>query len=327
VDAAERALELLALLGSRPFWTGDELCDRLAVTDRTVRRDVARLRRQGYPIEATSGPAGGYRLGPGGRLPPLVLDDEEAVAVAVALRQASAAAGSGLEDASLTALTKLDQVLPPRLRQRVAAVAAVTLHLRPGHLPAVDTDRLVTLALCCRLPERVRFDYVDAQGRDSVRHVEPFRLVSTDRSWYLVARDVDRDAWRTFRVDRVDRVRPTGARFEHRDPPDAVGQVAAGLAVHAYDTRAEVVLHAPLDVARRLVPPTVGLLDPLDDGRTRARIGGDADWIARFLAGLDVRFEVLDPPALRTELRALARRLLRQHPAVSVPGTGASASP
>jgi predicted DNA-binding transcriptional regulator YafY len=313
MDPAGRLLELLALLGARAWWSGEELARRLEVTERTLRRDITRLRVLGYPIDATTGPNGGYRLGVGGRLPPLVLDDDEAVAVAVALRQAAGSAGSGMESAALTALTKLDQVLPVRLRERVVAVRTVTVDLRAPRLPPADVDILIDVALACRRPERLRFTYEAGDGQVTRRLVEPFRLVTTDRRWYLVAFDTDRQAWRTFRVDRLSEVRLTGAPFEHRDPPDAAAQVAEGLALHVYEHQARVVLHLPLDIAARVVSPTVGVLERIDDARTLARIGGEIDWLARYLAGMECRIEVLDPPEVRAELRTLGARLIEEH--------------
>jgi predicted DNA-binding transcriptional regulator YafY len=313
VDTAGRLLELLALFGARSWWSGDELARRLEVTARTLRRDVTRLRMLGYPIEATTGPNGGYRLGAGGRLPPLVLDDDEAVAVAVALRQAAGSAGSGMETAALTALTKLDQVLPVQLRERVVAVRTVTVDLRTPRLPPADVDALIVVALACRRPERLRFTYEDGDGRITRRLVEPFRLVTTGRRWYLVAYDTDREAWRTFRVDRLSELRLTGTPFEHRDPPDAGTLVSEGLALRAHAYQARVVLHLPFDVASRIISPTVGVLERIDDGHTLARIGGEPDWIARYLAGLDCRYEVLEPPEVHAELLALGERLVKEH--------------
>jgi predicted DNA-binding transcriptional regulator YafY len=313
MDSAGRLLELLALFGARAWWSGDELARRLEVTPRTLRRDVTRLRMLGYPIEATTGPNGGYRLGAGGRLPPLVLDDDEAVAVAVALRQAAGSAGGGMEAAALTALTKLDQVLPVQLRERVIAVRTVTVDLRTPRLPPADIDALIVAALACRRPERLRFTYEDGDGRVTRRLVEPFRLVTTERRWYLVAYDTDRQAWRTFRVDRLSELRLTGMPFEHRDTPDAAALVSEGLALHVYPYQARVVLHLPFDIAARVVPPTVGVLEQIDDAHTLARIGGEPDWIARYLAGMECRYEVLEPPEVRSELRALGERLVAEH--------------
>jgi predicted DNA-binding transcriptional regulator YafY len=316
MDTAARLLQVLALLETQPWWRGDELAERLDVTPRTVRRDLARLRDLGYPIDAVTGPHGGYRLGAGGRLPPLVLDDEEAVVIALTLRASAGEGASGLESAALAALTKLDRVMPPRLRERVGALRAVTVQLRPrSDLPPVDADALVTLALACNRPERLRFAYRDAAGRDSDRFVEPYRLVFTDRRWYLVAFDRDRDDWRSFRVDRMTGLSPTGVPFQHRATPDAAAMVARGVSVAAYDTWAVVRVHADPEWARQLVPPTVGVAEASDDASTTFRIGGDPDWIARYLAGLDAPFDIIEPDAVRAELRKLARRLLRDHAA------------
>jgi predicted DNA-binding transcriptional regulator YafY len=311
VDTPTRLLRLLGLLSARAGWTGAELADRLGITERTLRRDIARLRDLGYPIEATTGPYGGYQLGAGGRLPPLVLDDDEAVAVALALRAVAGGRASGDESAALSALTKLDQVLPVLLRDRVNALATVTVGLRRGGLPPVDIDTLVTTALCCRNHETLRFDYRDANDALTNRHVQPYRVVFTDRQWYAVAFDLARDDWRTFRVDRMDWVRSTGTRFVPvDDPPDAAALVARGLAVAGYPETAVVRVLAPFDETSQVMPRTVAVLEPGEDGTTVARIGGDADWIARYLAGLDWPFELLEPDSVRTELHALARRLL-----------------
>ena len=308
-----RLLRLLGLLSSRAWWSAGELAAETGVTERTVRRDVTRLRDLGYPVEATTGRHGGYTLGRGGHLPPLVLDDDEAVAVALGLRTAAGGA-TGSESAALSALAKLDQVLPARLRERVAAVAAVTVGLRGPGLPEVDLDQLVTAGLACRRPERLRFTYRAADDAASERHVEPYRLVYTDRYWYLVAFDPDRDDWRTFRVDRMSELHLTNARFTPRaDPPDAVALVSRGVAVAAYEHQVQVRLHVSRDDAARRLPPTVAVLEAETDETCLARIGGDADWIARELAGLECAFEVLDSQAVRAELRALGRRLVRQH--------------
>jgi predicted DNA-binding transcriptional regulator YafY len=231
--------------------------------------------------------------------------------VAVALR-AGAGVATGTESAALSALTTLDQVLPARLRERVGALAAVAVSLRPTGAPPVDVDALMTVAVACRRPERLRFAYTDASGRDSDRLVEPYRLVCTDRCWYVVAYDATRDDWRTFRVDRMRDTALTGVRFTPADDvPDAATLVAQGLALGAYETQARVRLHATPERAARLVPPTIAVLEPGDDGTTIARIGGEPDWIARFLAGLECEFAVLEPVAVRDALRELGHRLVR----------------
>jgi len=310
MDTPTRLLRLLGLLSARSGWTGAELADRLEITERTLRRDVTRLRDLGYPIVATTGPYGGYELGSGGRLPPLVLDDDEAVAVAIALR-AVAGGDASATPAALSALTKLEQVLPATLRERVRALATVTVGLRQGRLPPVDVDTLVAVALACRRTETLRFDYLDANDVFTSRHVEPYRVVYTERQWYLVAFDRNRDDWRTFRVDRMSEARTTNTRFTPiENPPDAAQLVARGVAVAGYDTSARVLLQLPYDDAARVIPPTIGVLAASGDGATVAHIGGDLDWIARYLAGLECPFEVLEPAALHDELHALGRRLL-----------------
>jgi predicted DNA-binding transcriptional regulator YafY len=305
VDTPNRLLRMLSLLTTRAWWSAAALAAETEVTERTVRRDITRLRDLGYPVEATTGPYGGYTLGRGGRLPPLVLDD--------GLR-AAAGGATGTESATLSALAKLDQVLPANLREQVAAIAAVTVGLRAPGVPEVDVDRLVAAGLACRRPERLRFTYIDASDRSTERLVEPYRLVYTERSWYLVAFDPSRDDWRTFRVDRMSELHLTGQRFVAvEDPPDAVELVSRGVAVSAYDLQVEVRLPLPAERARALVPPTVGVVEAESESTSLVRIGGDADWIARYLAGLEVTFEVVDGDEVKAELRALGRRLVRQH--------------
>ena len=262
---------------------------------------------------AAPGRFGGYQLGPGGALPPLLLSDDEAVAVAIGLRAAANGGVSGIEDAALAALAKLEQVLPVPLRERLQALHAATVPLVGGSGPSVDPDALVLVAQGCRRLERLRFQYLDGSGQRSERSVEPFRLVPVRRRWYLVARDRDRDDWRTFRVDRIQEPVLTGHRFVRTEEPDAAAMVAEGLAVGAYSLQAAVVLLVPHHEAAAEIPRTVGSLEPHDDG-TLLRIGGsDLRWLATYLAALPFGFRVLDPPELRDELRALGRRLVRDH--------------
>jgi predicted DNA-binding transcriptional regulator YafY len=313
MDTPGRLLRLLTLLSARPWWGGTELAVRLEITSRTLRRDMSRLRALGYPVEATTGRYGGYRLGASGHLPPLLLDDDEAVAAAVALRAASGGGASGLESAALSALTKLDQVLPSRLRERVNALRTVTVALRPAELPPIDLDVLVVVAVACRRPERLRFTYRAADGTTTERHVEPFRLVYTERRWYLVAFDLTRGAWRTFRPDRMSEPRVTGVPFERTDPPDAAALVAHGVALAVHPVNARVRLHLSRVHAERAVPRTVGLIESDEGDSTIVRIGGDVEWIAEYVAGLPCRVEVLDPEEVRVQLRTLGDRLARDH--------------
>lgn len=214
LETSARLLRLLSLLQSHREWSGSELAGRLGVTARTVRRDVDRLRELGYPVNASPGTGGGYQLGAGAELPPLLLDDEEAVAVAVGLRSAAGQGIDGIGESSVRALAKLEQVLPSRLRRRVGALNAFTVPLLRGpQLSAVDPGVLTELANACRDAERLRFEYRDHGGAATRRTVEPHRLVCTERRWYLVGWDVDRADWRTFRVDRVTPRPPHGPRF------------------------------------------------------------------------------------------------------------------
>ncbi|MFI7049681.1 helix-turn-helix transcriptional regulator [Streptosporangium sandarakinum] len=311
LDTSARLLKLLSLLWSRRDWPGAELAARLGVTRRTVRRDVERLRLLGYPVSATSGVAGGYRLEAGATLPPLLLDDEEAVAVAIGLRLAAGGAVTGLEETSVRALAKLEQLLPARLRHRLTALHAATVHL-PGRAAAVDSAALSALAGACRDRERLRFAYRDASGVPSDRTVEPYRLVHAGQRWYLVALDLVRDDWRTFRVDRIGAPRPTGARFTPREPPDAAAFVAASVSTGPYAFTARVRLAAPADAVAGHVPPTVGVLEDLTDGTCLLTTGSDSlDALVAHLILIGVEFEVLDPPELADRVRATAQRLTR----------------
>lgn len=304
-DTPARLLRMLTLLQARPSWTAPELAERLGVTDRTIRRDITRLRDLGYPVEAEPGPYGGYRLGRGGALPPLLLDDDEAVAVAVGLRLAADGSVAGTDDAAVSALAKLAQMLPARLSARVRAVHEATVELRGRAPDLVDADLLVALAQACRAGERVRLAYTDRDGRASERPADPLRLVRSGPRWYLVARDVERDAWRTFRVDRVTRASPTGRRVELGEPPDPVALVSRALAVGPYPLVARVRLPLGADAAAALVPRTVGTHTPDGPEATIVEVGGgDATGMVRYLAGLGVPVEVLAPAELRAALAA-----------------------
>jgi predicted DNA-binding transcriptional regulator YafY len=314
VEAAARLLRLLTLLQARPRWPGAELAARRGVTDRTLRRDVTRLRDLGYPVDAEPGVAGGYRLGVGGRLPPLLLDDDEAVAIAVGLRVATASAVAGVEDAAVAALAKLDGVLPARLRERVDAVQTGTVQLPGPQLPRVDTDVLVTLARGCRNGEGLRFSYTDNAGAGTERSVEPLRVVHTGRRWYLVARDRDRDAWRTFRVDRIVSPALTGQRYTFTDPPDPLALVSEGTTVAPYPMRARVLVFAPVDQVRAVCPPTMAVVEPLPDGRSVVRAAAwDMGSLVDFVLRLPFDLEVLEPPDVRARIGEIGRRLASRH--------------
>jgi predicted DNA-binding transcriptional regulator YafY len=278
-----------------------------------VRRDVTRLRDLGYPVLADAGATGGYQLGSGAALPPLLLTDDEAVAVAVGLRTAASAGPAGYEQAAVAALAKLEQVLPARLRDRVLALNAVTVLVRHGQEAATDPDLLLTLAQGCRRPERVRFEYRDSAGAVTERRVEPYGLVHASRHWYLVAFDLDRNDWRTFRVDRMGTAALTGHRFVRTSEPDIAAMVVDGIANAPSLWQAEVLLGAPLDQVQSEVSPLVGTLEETEGG-TLLRLGANhLSWIARYLAGLSFPATVITPPELRTELRALGAALQRAH--------------
>ena len=305
----ERVLRLLALLPRRPSWTATELAAELGVTDRSVRRDVERLRALGYPVHASAGVGGGYQLGAGTRLPPLLLDDEEAIATAVSLRLAAGGTVAGAGEAALRALAKLDQVMPPRLRAEVRAVHGATdTLLGPG--VEIDAELLVTLARACRDAVRVRFSYVGRDGVSGERTVEPVRMVATNRRWYLMAWDLDRDDWRTFRLDRMRDVAATTWRFRPREHPDPATYVQRAVTEAPYRYTARVRLHARPDQIREQVPPQVGRVEDDGDGWCVLIAGGDnLDWLAVHVAGLGFDAEVLEPPELRKAAAMLARRL------------------
>ncbi|MEU4595519.1 YafY family protein [Nocardia sp. NPDC023988] len=312
-DTAARLLRLLALLQMPREWPGSELADRLGVTDRTVRRDIDRLRELGYPVLAALGASGGYRLTAGSALPPLVLDEDEAVAVAVGLRVATGQAVGGIEEASVRALTKLEQVLPAKLRRRVRVVGAAVA-VRVGEGPTVEPEVLTTLAAAVTNRERLRFRYFDTDGAESRRHVEPVGVVASGRRWYLVAYDLDRDAWRTYRTDRIAHPHPTGARIIARELPaaDAADYVAGRRTDWpTAPYRADVTIDAP----RTRVTGRLGE-DPAtlhSTGATTCRLTGvrddDPDWLARQLVSLGAAFRVHDSPELSARLRAMAERI------------------
>jgi predicted DNA-binding transcriptional regulator YafY len=307
-DPSGRLLALLSLLQTPREWPGSELARRLEVSPRTVRRDVDRLRELGYPVHATKGAEGGYRLAAGAAMPPLLLDDEEAVAIAVGLRSAAGQAVAGIEEASVRALTKLEQVLPSRLRYRVGALGAATIPL-PAEGPAAEPAHLTLFAAAIANRERVRFAYRSATDVESRRLVEPYRLVSAGRRWYLVAFDTDRDGWRAFRVDRIAEPAATGARVTRREPPDRdPAEFVASMLYSGAPTYAAV---ATLDLPA--VPAHLGGAGtPLPDGRCRWQSPADTlDWLAFRLLTLGCEVEVHEPPELLDHLRTVAARASR----------------
>jgi predicted DNA-binding transcriptional regulator YafY len=280
------------------------------VTTRTVRNDMARLRALGYPVAAAPGVAGGYRLGSGAALPPLLLDDEEAVAVAVALRSSAGGGVSGIEETAVRALVKLEQVLPSRLRRRVNALQGYTITVT-GSGPTVDPHLLAVIAAACRDCEVLGIDYRKHDGTESTRSVEPFRLVNLGRRWYLVAWDRDRRAWRTFRVDRL-QLRTTGPRFTLREPPaDDVGEyVRHNVRSAPQIYRALVTVHAPAAVIIERVPRDI-VVEPVDDNTCVVHAGANrVEMLALYLGMLDADFTVTEPPELVARLSKLAERYL-----------------
>ncbi|MEU5759602.1 YafY family protein [Nocardia sp. NPDC047648] len=310
LETSARLLRLLSLLQSPRDWTGAELAERLDVDVRTVRRDIDKLRTLGYPVDATPGVAG-YRLGAGAKLPPLLLDDDEAVAVAVGLRTAAGGTIAGIEDSSLRALAKLEQVLPARLRYRVSMLQAATVTVPAGG-PTVDPDVLTAVAAAIRDNHRLRFDYRAHDGATSVRATEPHRLVHTGRRWYLVGWDVDRADWRTYRVDRLLPRIPTGPPFTPREAPDAdlTGYLSRGVTTAPYRYAARITLRVAAEVAAERIAPTVGAIEAVDTESCVLRTGSDSlDELAIYVAGFGFPFRVHEPPELVTHLRELAARL------------------
>lgn len=314
-DTPARLLQLLSLLQTPREWPGGELADRLGVSRRTVRRDIDRLRELGYPVQATKGADGGYRLVAGKAMPPLVLDDEEAVAIAVGLRAGAGHAVEGVDEASVRALAKLEQVLPSRLRHRVATLQTATTALTSGDGPTIAPETLTVMASTVAGRERLRFAYRAGDGSESRRLTEPYRLVSTGRRWYLVAYDLGREDWRTFRVDRVSEPFATGARFTPRELPtgSAAEYLRQSIRRRQETYEVAVAFDAPADVVAAQLRGWLGAPEPLDDRRCRLR-GSTADpleWVAVRLAMVGCEFSVHEPPTLADRARDLGGRLSR----------------
>jgi predicted DNA-binding transcriptional regulator YafY len=310
---SSRLLTLLSLLQGRRDWPGGELADRLRVSGRTIRRDVERLRDLGYPVESMTGPAGGYQLRAGTAMPPLLLDDDEAIAIAVGLRTAAGASVTGIEETSVRALVKLEQVLPSHLRRRVSALQNATTTVTYTGGPSVDPQCLTVIAAACRDHERVRFAYTARDRADSRREVEPHSLVNAGRRWYLVAWDCGRQDWRTFRVDRIARPASTGVRFHPRTVPgrDAAAFVRRSLSEATYRYEAHVTLHASAEEVRQR-RWLGGVVEPLGPDRCEFRTSDDnLDWLAMRVAMLGFEFECHGPPELVERLREIGDRIER----------------
>lgn len=311
-NTSGRTLRLLSLLQARHDWPGEELAARLGVSQRTLRRDVDRLRELGYPVRAQRGAGGGYQMAAGAALPPLLVDDEEAVALAVGLQVAAQGAVEGIAESSVRALAKVVQVMPARLRRRVEALGAMTVPASwPGmNRTGVDPGALTTVALACRDGERLRFSYTAAGGGHSTRHVEPHRLVMLGRRWYLVGYDLDRQDWRTFRIERLSAPSGTGARFRHRVLPaaDAAAFVRAGIGSVRASRDVEVLVDAPAAVVRERIGrwSTVAGIAP---GRCRVSMTVDSlDWATMALGAVGADFQVVSPPELLALVHDLGRR-------------------
>jgi predicted DNA-binding transcriptional regulator YafY len=310
-QTSSRLLELLSLLQGRRDWPGAELAERLEVSGRTIRRDIERLRQLGYPVESLSGPAGGYRLRAGTAMPPLLLDDEEAIAIAVGLRTAARASVTGIEETAVRALVKLEQVLPAHLRRRVRALGSATI-TSPAAGPTVDPQHLTVIAAACRDSECLRFAYRSRDGTDSRREVEPHRLVNLGRRWYLVAWDRRREDWRSFRVDRLTKPASSGVRFAARTLPakDAAAYVSQSITRAPNRYEARVTLRAPAEEISPRFPAQWGTVEPIDSHSCEYRTGDDdLRWLALRIAMLDVEFVVHEPPELAEHLVGMAGRL------------------
>lgn len=315
-ETTGRVLQLLGLLQSRRVWSGEELAERLGVTGRSVRRDVERLRDLGYPVHASKGHGGGYQLGAGAALPPLLLDPDEAVAMAVCLRLAAGGSVAGVGESALRALSKLDQVMPARLRSQVSAVHDATVTLAPNASDApVEPDVLMTLARACRDREHVAGGYTDIRGSNTQRRLEPYQLVTTGRRWYLMAYDRDRADWRTLRLDRMCEVRVLGSTFTPRDAPDPADYVRRAISASPYRYVARVRYTAPQDVVAPMFSPASATVEA--DGPDACIVTAGADDPERmvvYFATVGHDFEVLEPPELGAAVRAMAERLSRSAP-------------
>jgi predicted DNA-binding transcriptional regulator YafY len=309
-------LRLLSLLQTHRYWPGGALAERLEVSERTVRRDVDRLRELGYQVDASRGVAGGYQLRSGTHMPPLLLDDDEAVAIAVGLRGAAGAAVAGIEETSVRALTKVVQVMPPRLRRQVDALRSYSVPSfgDRDRGPTLDASTLTSIAQACRDDERLRFGYVARGGEETQRHVEPYRLVSTGHRWYLVAWDVERHDWRTFRVDRITGLTTTGARFRPRALPggDAAAFLRDRIAAIPHRYHIVVTVRTPAAAIEKVAAYTGATLEPIDDQSCRFILDVDElQWPVMIFAAFRAEFRVEEPAELHEYLRATGEQFLR----------------
>lgn len=311
LKTSARLLRLLWLLQSRRHWSAAELSERVDVDARTVRRDIDRLRELGYAVAASPGLGGGYQLRAGSSLAPMLLDDEEAVTVAVAVRAAASSIGK-MEEAAVRLLAKLDQLLPLRLRKRASALHSVTISLGPSDA-APSIDVLTQIACACRDHLRLRIHYRDRAANVTSRGIEPLRLVHTGRLWYLVAWDCDRKDWRTFRIDRVQRLAATGPQFRPRDfPGDIAAYVSRSIREVPYRYRMRIKLHGSVAELAKRIPSWCGVLEMLDEDNCTLSTGADSiEALAAqvMLTGAD--FDILEAPDCLAEFREIASRLER----------------
>jgi predicted DNA-binding transcriptional regulator YafY len=312
LDTSARLLRLLSLLQTRKDWSGTDLATRLGITTRTVRRDIDRLRELGYPVDATVGVGGGYQLGAGAEMPPLLLDDQEVLAVALSLGAGATNSVTGLDEASVRAMSKLRQVMPSRLRHRLDSLQVDATPTRTR--VSVDAVVLADVAAVCHRRERLRFDYTARDGAETRREVEPYRLVRSGPRWYLLAWDLGRDDWRSFRLDRMTPKIPTGPRFSPRPLPEggAAAFVARSLGSVFRQATARVEIHSPIDKVADMVDEEWGVVESGDRDSCEVLLYGQSiSSIARWLHAFDADFTVLSPTELRTECASLAEHHTR----------------
>jgi predicted DNA-binding transcriptional regulator YafY len=308
MDTAGRLLRLLSLLQERPDQSAAQLASALGVTTRTVRRDIARLRAFGYPVDASLGRPG-YSLGIGSHLPPLLLDDDEVFAIVHGLRLVATAPVSGVDQAALAALAKLDQLLPGRIRERVQAIDFASFRTDGPAEQHVAIDTLIALTTACRERESVHFGYLDHDDARTERRVDPLRLVYVTERWYLFGWDLDRRDWRTFRADRIDHAVTTGHTFHHPDAPDAVQRVLEGIASVGRAVSARVWVNVEPDDARHRYGRFADI-EPSGDGNSVLRLASNSlAQIARHMASMSCTWTILEPPELRDEMLRHSRRL------------------
>ncbi|HUF97443.1 MAG TPA: WYL domain-containing protein [Ilumatobacter sp.] len=318
-----RLLELLSLLQSGANHSGPVIAERLGVTERTIRRDIERLRELGYAVDSRRGATGSYSLGVGGAaVPPLILDREETLALAVCVRAAAGESVTGVAEAAERALAKLHQSLPPRSRAEADALASATVRL-PSTGDEVDHSVLVLVTAACREGERLHLEYRDGAGRVTERRVEPYRVVNVERRWYLVAHDLERQAWRTFRLDRFVTVRGTGHGIRLVDPPDAGAFVRSAITTAPYRYHAVIRIYAAIDVVAAHVAPRFAMLEVIDRDTSLLTAGADdLEYLVVRLGVLPFPFTVVEPPELAELMVEVGARMVAAgRPASHVSGS------